>query len=62
MTVKQLLKRLERIKDSVDTDFMNRYAIEGVVNDIEILIDDVDSFGVDEDDLRDISIDESVHS
>ena len=62
MTVKQLLKRLERIKDSVDTDFMNRYAIEGVVNDMEVLIDDVDSFGVDEDDLRDISIDESVHS
>ena len=49
MKVKQLLERLNRIKDSMDTDFMNRYAIEGVVNDMEILIDDVDSFGVEED-------------
>ena len=49
MKVKQLLERLNRIKDSMDTDFMNRYAIEGVINDMEILIDDVDSFGVEED-------------
>ena len=51
MTVRQLLKRLERIKDSL-ADSSNRYEIEGTVDDITLLIDDVDSFGVDEDDLN----------
>lgn len=50
MTVRQLLKRLERIKDSL-ADSSNRYEIEGTVDDIALLIDDVDSFGVDDDDL-----------
>ena len=50
MTVKQLLKRLERIKDSL-ADSTNRYEIEGTVDDIALLIDDVDSFGVDDDEL-----------
>ena len=48
MTVRQLLKRLERIKDSL-ADSSNRYEIEGTVDDIALLIDDVDSFGVDDD-------------
>ena len=48
MTVKQLLKRLERIKDSL-ADSTNRYAIEGTVDDIALLMDDVDSFGIEED-------------
>jgi len=26
--------KLEQIRDSIDTDFMNRYAIEGVIKDI----------------------------
>tara|TARA_Y100001963_G_scaffold118870_1_gene165702 strand:+ start:1384 stop:1548 length:165 start_codon:yes stop_codon:yes gene_type:complete len=51
MTVKQLLKRLERIKDSL-ADSTNRYEIEGTVDDLSLLIDDVDSFGVEEDDLN----------
>ena len=48
MTVRELLKRLERIKDSL-ADSSNRYEIEGMVDDIALLIDDVDSFGVDDD-------------
>ena len=34
MTKQELLDSLERIKDSMDTDFLNRYAIEGIVKDI----------------------------
>lgn len=34
MTKKELLNRLERIKDSMDMDFLNRQEIEGIVNDI----------------------------
>ena len=45
MTIKELLERLETIKDSL-SDVDNRYGIEGTVDDLSILIDDVDSFGV----------------
>ena len=34
MTRQELLDRLERIKDSMDMDFLNRQEIEGIVNDI----------------------------
>ncbi len=34
ITKKELLDKLERIKDTMDTDFLNRYAIEGIVKDI----------------------------
>jgi len=34
MTKKELLDRLERLKDSMDSDFLNRHTIEGIVNDI----------------------------
>ena len=34
MTKKELLDRLERIKDSMDMDFLNRHEIEGIVKDI----------------------------
>ena len=34
MTKKELLDRLERIKDSMDMDFLNRQEIEGIVKDI----------------------------
>ncbi len=34
MTKKELLERLERIKDSMDMDFLNRQEIEGIVKDI----------------------------
>ena len=34
MTKKELLDRLERIKDSMDMDFLNRQEIEGAVKDI----------------------------
>ena len=54
MTVKNLLKRLEQIKDSLsDCDGMERYGIEGTMDDLSLLMDDVDSFGVDEDKLAD---------
>tara|TARA_R100001509_G_C4875435_1_gene218369 strand:- start:869 stop:1021 length:153 start_codon:yes stop_codon:yes gene_type:complete len=48
MTIKELLERLEIIKDGL-SDVDNRYGIEGTIDDINILIDDVYSFGVDED-------------
>jgi hypothetical protein len=48
MTINELLERLETIKDSL-SDVDNRYGIEGTMDDLAILIDDVDSFGVEED-------------
>ena len=48
MTVKELLERLETIKDSL-SDVDNRYGIEGTMDDLAVLIDDVDSFGVEDD-------------
>ena len=42
LTKKQLLERLETIKDSMDSDFLNRYTIEGVMKDITNLMNDVD--------------------
>ena len=45
MTIKELLERLETIKDSL-SDVDNRYGVEGTMDDLAILIDDVDSFGV----------------
>ena len=37
MTKQKILDRLEQIVDSMDTDFLNRYAIEGIVEDIKDL-------------------------
>tara|TARA_Y100000310_G_scaffold305957_1_gene346678 strand:+ start:57 stop:209 length:153 start_codon:yes stop_codon:yes gene_type:complete len=34
MTKQEILDRLEEIKDSIDSDFLNRYAIEGITKDI----------------------------
>ena len=34
ITKKEILDRLEHIKDTMDTDFLNRYTIEGIVKDI----------------------------
>ena len=48
MTIKKLLERLETIKDSL-SDIDNRWGIEGTIDDLTLLIDDVDSFGVDDD-------------
>ena len=48
MTIKELLERLETIKDSL-SDADNRYGVEGTMDDLAILIDDVDSFGVEDD-------------
>ncbi len=42
LTKQQLLERLTIIRDSIDTDFLNRQEIEGVTNDISNLIDDVE--------------------
>ena len=37
MEKQEVLDRLEEIADSMDTDFLNRYAIEGIVKDIKDL-------------------------
>ena len=37
MTKQEILDGLERIADSIDTDFLNRYTIEGIVKDIKDL-------------------------
>ena len=37
MTRKELVDRLERIKDSMDMDFLNRQEIEAIVDDIKDL-------------------------
>ena len=42
MTIDCLKERLTIIRDSIDTDFLNRQEIEGVTNDISNLIDDVE--------------------
>ena len=34
MTKQEILDRLEEIKGVMDTDFLNRYTIEGIVKDI----------------------------
>tara|TARA_R110000744_G_scaffold129192_3_gene236545 strand:- start:235 stop:387 length:153 start_codon:yes stop_codon:yes gene_type:complete len=34
MTKQEVLDSLERIKDSMDMDFLNRQEIEGIVDDI----------------------------
>ena len=47
MTIKELLRRLETIKDSL-SDVDNRYGIEGTMDDLSILMNDVDSFGVED--------------
>ena len=48
MTINELLERLETIKDSL-SDADNRYGIEGTMDDLAVLIDDVDTLGVGED-------------
>ena len=42
MTVKQLLERLERIKDSL-ADVDNRYGIEGTIDDINQLRNELEN-------------------
>ena len=37
MTKQEILDKLEEISDSMDTDFLNRHAIEGIVDDIKDL-------------------------
>ena len=42
MTIDCLKERLTIIKDSIDTDFLNRQEIEGVTTDITNLINDIE--------------------
>ena len=46
MTKRELLDRLERIKDSMDMDFLNRQEIEGIVDDITVLQWKINTEGV----------------
>ncbi len=46
MTKKELLDRLERIKDSMDMDFLNRQEIESIVDDITALQWKINTKGV----------------
>ncbi len=51
MTVEEIVDKLEQIEGVMDTDFLNRYAIEGIVKDIKTLrwniIDEFDTPGID---------------
>lgn len=38
LTKEQLINKLTTIRDSIDTDFLNRHDIEGVTKDINDLI------------------------
>ena len=38
MTKQEILDKLEEITDVMDTDFLNRYTIEGIVKDIKCQI------------------------
>ena len=46
MTKQELLDKLERIKDSMDMDFLNRQEIEGIVEDITALQWEVNTQGI----------------
>ena len=46
MTKQELLDRLERIKDSMDMDFLNRQEIESIVDDITALQWKINTKGV----------------
>ena len=46
MTRKELVDRLERIKDGMDMDFLNRQEIEGIVEDITALQWEVNTQGI----------------
>ena len=37
MEKQEVLDALERIRDLVDTDFLNRHTIEGIIDDIDDL-------------------------
>ena len=37
MTKQEILDKLEEIKDTMDSDFLNRYTIEGIIGDIKDL-------------------------
>ena len=46
MTRKELVDRLERIKDGMDMDFLNRQEIEGIVDDVTDLQWKINTKGV----------------
>ena len=46
MTRQELVDRLERIKDGMDMDFLNRQEIEGIVDDITALQWEVNTQGI----------------
>ena len=46
MTRKELVDRLERIKDGMDMDFLNRQEIEAIVDDITALQWKVNTEGI----------------
>ena len=46
MTRQELLDRLERIADGMDSDFLNRHEIEGIVADIKDLRFQVETQGI----------------
>ena len=48
MTKQEILDKLEEIKDVMDTDFLNRYTIEGIVKDITELQWQINTQGIKE--------------
>lgn len=49
MKIEKLLDRLETIKDTLKDCDGNQWMIEGVTDDIGVLMDDINSFGVEDD-------------
>ena len=47
MTIKELLERIERIKDSL-SDVDNRWGIEGTCDDMSTLMSDIETEGIDD--------------
>ena len=60
MTIDCLKERLTIIKDSIDTDFLNRQEIEGVTTDISNLIKDIENTTSIVDIDRDVSAEQEM--
>ena len=46
MTIQEIVDKLEQIEGVMDTDFLNRHAIEGMAEDITSLMWDINTKGV----------------
>jgi len=49
MNIEKLLDRLETIKDTLNDCDGNQWIVEGIADDVGILMDDINCFGVEDD-------------